>query len=197
MKRRVIPVVSGTGAFEVVPERAELTALAFDPVRELEASGRPVCFTVAPGSVPAALGWGSGEPGQSSLGYIFATPKESHRRWCRRGCRGVGGTRRRLSATIDPKAFDTTMPSSMRPRRNRRKSGERFVGAREAPVDGGCPEGRVGLQSVAVSSWVSFRARNIVTGWWRAVMRAQAKRVKGRAKRRASVRSRLSGGVAG
>lgn len=62
-----------TAKFEILPERDDLTALAFDPLRKLEAA-RPagVLYGGAPGPVP---GIGTGEPGQSSLGYLFAQPK--------------------------------------------------------------------------------------------------------------------------
>ncbi|HEX7245624.1 MAG TPA: hypothetical protein VF245_08675 [Solirubrobacterales bacterium] len=63
-----------TGAFEVLPEREDLYALAFDPTRKLEAA-RPagVLYGGAPSPVPTNAG--TGEPGQSSLGYLFAQPK--------------------------------------------------------------------------------------------------------------------------
>ncbi len=53
----------------VSPERDYLWGLAFDPVRKL--SGRPagVLYGGAPSPVPNV---GTGQPGQSSLGYVFA-----------------------------------------------------------------------------------------------------------------------------
>ncbi|HEX7245611.1 MAG TPA: hypothetical protein VF245_08610 [Solirubrobacterales bacterium] len=59
---------------EILPERDDLTALAFDPFRKLEAA-RPTgaLYGGAPSPVPSNAG--TGEPGQSALGYLFAQPK--------------------------------------------------------------------------------------------------------------------------
>lgn len=61
------------GKAEVKPERAEIWALAFDPARRASPT-RPqgIVYAGAPGAVPDS---GKGEPGQSSLGYVFAQPK--------------------------------------------------------------------------------------------------------------------------
>ena len=59
-----------TGKATVLPERAELSALAFDPTQRFQPSRPPgILYGGAPGPVPAI---GAGEPGQSSLGYVFA-----------------------------------------------------------------------------------------------------------------------------
>ncbi|HEY5709948.1 MAG TPA: hypothetical protein VIS51_11195 [Solirubrobacterales bacterium] len=59
------------GETVVKPERDDLYGLAFDPVRKL--TGRPagVLYGGAPNPV-SSVGAGKGEPGQSSLGYVFA-----------------------------------------------------------------------------------------------------------------------------
>jgi hypothetical protein len=64
--------VSGKEVIDLInvsPERDYLWGLAFDPVRKL--AGRPagVLYGAAPGPVPNI---GTGQPGQSSLGYVFA-----------------------------------------------------------------------------------------------------------------------------
>ncbi|HEY5708518.1 MAG TPA: hypothetical protein VIS51_03915, partial [Solirubrobacterales bacterium] len=62
------------GETVVKPERDDLYGLAFDPVRKL--AGRPagVLYGGAPAPV-SSNGIGKGEPGQSSLGYVFARAK--------------------------------------------------------------------------------------------------------------------------
>lgn len=72
---RLAPCSAGAfqeaGSLSVAPERGEIFGLAFDPAREVD-------LTRAPGALYAAAisgaSIGGGEPGQSSLGYIFALP---------------------------------------------------------------------------------------------------------------------------
>ena len=65
-----------TGKAQVSPERGDLWALAFDPVHRADPSRPPgTLYGAAAGAIPELVG--SGEPGQSSLGYIFAGPAEA------------------------------------------------------------------------------------------------------------------------
>jgi hypothetical protein len=137
--------------FKVVPERSEATALVFDPVRQLESSRQPgVLYGGAGSGVPKA---GLGEPGQSSLGYIFGHPQELAPVVVSESAARVGVTAVSLHATINPNGLQThyvfqylrTVEYEANP------SGERFAGARETPVGGGSLQGGLGVQNVAVS----------------------------------------------
>ena len=65
---------------EVTPERDDLYGLAFDPADHAEPS-RPkgILYAGAPSGSPSS-GVGTGEPGQSSLGYVFAPAKGAARK---------------------------------------------------------------------------------------------------------------------
>lgn len=140
-------------AFGVAPERGELTALAFDPVRRLESSRAPgVLYGGAAEPVPPRT-LGTGEPGQSSLGYVFSGAKEVSPSVVSESVSGVGGMGVVLHATIDPHGFDThyVFQYLTLAEYEANPSGERFAGAGEAPVGGGLLRGGLGVQGVAVS----------------------------------------------
>jgi hypothetical protein len=139
------------GQVEVLPERAELTGLAFDPQREFEA-GRPVgtLYGGAPGGAPP-LGLSVGEPGQSSLGYTFALTKESKPVVSGERVSRVRTSSAGLSAMVDPKAFDTSYAFQYETETEYSEDGGSFVGAREAPVNGAILKGGSGLQAVGVT----------------------------------------------
>ena len=63
-----------TGKAQVIPERSEIYGLAVDPTGRFQPS-RPqgILYAGAPSAEPDVLG--TGEPGQSSLGYVFAPPQ--------------------------------------------------------------------------------------------------------------------------
>ena len=125
-----------TAKTEVLPERADLSALAFDPTRKLEAA-RPagVLYGAAPGPVPEI---GTGEPGQSSLGYVFALPKlqESPPKVETESVAQVTPKTAQLRAQIDPEGFATAYRFQYLTRAEYEEAGESFEGARDAPMGG-------------------------------------------------------------
>jgi hypothetical protein len=140
-----------TGKFEVAPERNELFALAFDPVRQFSAGRAPgVLYGGAPGPEPAI---GKGEPGQSSLGYVFAPVEENPPVIGSESVTNVTSTTAQLHAEINPKGFQvryalqyiTDLAYQENP------PGERFNGAGEAPLGGGVLAGGNVATSVGVT----------------------------------------------
>jgi len=63
-----------TGKVQVIPERGEIFAMAVDPTQRFQPS-RPKGILYAGTPLPVPDFVGTGEPGQSSLGYIFAPPQ--------------------------------------------------------------------------------------------------------------------------
>jgi hypothetical protein len=120
----------------VAPERADLFGLAFDPEREVSAS-RPagVLYGGAPGPEPAV---GKGEPGQSSLGYIFARTEESPPTVGAESVSDVTASSAQLHASINPEGFPTRYAFQYitDAAYEANPPGERFDGAAEAPPGG-------------------------------------------------------------
>ncbi len=138
------------GTIAVAPERDDLWGLAFDPVREL-ASGRPagVLYAGAPGPAPSN-GVGKGEPGQSSLGYIFASPVEAPPVVKDESVSKVLTTSAQLRAKVDPKGFLTHYVFEYLSEDNYQEAGESLASAAEAPIGGANLEGS-GPRSVAAT----------------------------------------------
>jgi hypothetical protein len=153
------PCQNGTfkevGKVEVRPERDDIKAMAFDPLRQF-APGREagVLYGAAPGGTPGS-GTGTGEPGQSALGYIFVPAEENPPVIESESISGVTATSARLQAVINPNgrpthyAFqylsDATFAAN--------PPGDRFAGAGEAPFGGAEIKG--GSVGVAVAVTVT------------------------------------------
>jgi hypothetical protein len=138
------------GTIAVAPERDDLWGMAFDPTREF-APGRPagVLYAGAPGPEPTS-GVGKGEPGQSALGYIFASPVEAPPVIEGESVAKVGTTSAVLRARIDPKGFKAHYAFKYLSEAQYQDEGESFAGAAEAPLGGAGLEG-TGAQAVAAT----------------------------------------------
>jgi hypothetical protein len=147
--RRLGPCNPGTGKFAesepepeaiaLAPERDDLYGLAFDPERELEGRPKGVLYTGAPGAV-SSNGVGKGEPGQSSLGYVFAHPKAAPKPPVieAQSVSHVTATSALLGAQINPEGFKTTYRFQYitQSAYEANPPGERFAGASEVPPGG-------------------------------------------------------------
>jgi hypothetical protein len=144
--RRLGPCDEATGEFtelapepealEIKPERDDLYALAFDPLRQVDPA-RPagVLYGGAPNLSPQL---GPGEPGQSSLGYIFAHPEELPPVIESQSATHVSSSGALLRASINPSGFATHYRfqylSAAQYEANPPE--EPFAGAIEAPLGG-------------------------------------------------------------
>jgi hypothetical protein len=122
---------------ELEPERDDLYALAFDPVRQISPS-RPagVLYGGAPSPEPAV---GKGEKGQSSLGYVFAALEEDKPPVIEsESVSTVTGTSAQLQATINPENLKTryTFEYLTQAQWEANEPTERFAGAAQAPPEG-------------------------------------------------------------
>ena len=111
--------------------------------------GRGALYAGAPGPEPLT-GVGKGEPGQSSLGYIFASPIEAPPVVEAESVTKVKTTSAVLRAKIDPKGFKAHFAFEYLSEAEYQDAGESFAGAAEAPVGGADIEG-TGAQNVAVT----------------------------------------------
>jgi len=151
--RQLAPCDEGTGEFKEVgtiavkPERDDLWALALDPVRELSGRGAGVLYGGAPGPEPDQ---GAGEPGQSSLGYVFAHPEENPPEVVSQSVSNVTATTAQLHAEIDPNGILTHYAFQYMTESAFEKAGETFTGAAEAPPGGAEVEGSV-IQKVGAA----------------------------------------------
>ncbi|HVQ58559.1 MAG TPA: hypothetical protein VMS60_06585 [Solirubrobacterales bacterium] len=120
------------GETEVKPERDDLYGLAYDPLRQFS-SGRPagVLYGAAPAAVPNE---GTGEPGQSSLGYIFAPAEETPPEILEQSVLLVRATSAQLRAVIDPNNFKTRYSFQYLTEAAYQEAGESLEGAPEAPA---------------------------------------------------------------
>lgn len=119
----------------VSPERSFLSALVFDPKRQLSPS-RPAgtLYAAAPSAVP---GVGKGQPGRGSLGYIFALGKELPPVVEAESASNVMQTTAQVRATINPKGSATRYVFQYLSETAFDQAGETFIGASEAPMNGG------------------------------------------------------------
>lgn len=90
----------------VAPERSELTALAFDPIRQLKPREAGVLYGAAPEAVPKVNG--TGQPGMGALGYIFASVLEVPPAIESEAVVEVGPTSAEVEAQINPKGSLTS-----------------------------------------------------------------------------------------
>ena len=138
-----------TGKFTLKPERDDLYGMAYDPTRQLEGRPAGVLYGGAPGPVPDV---GKGEPGQSSLGYVFAPPKlqESPPEVESQSVAHVTQTTALLRAQVNPRGFPTSYRFQYLTRSEYTEAGESFTGAEEAPPGGALlGEAKVALSAAA------------------------------------------------
>lgn len=135
------------------PERGDLSAMAFDPTRQLEA-GRAsgVLYAGTEGPMPGS-GLGQGEKGQSSLGYIFTHAKEVAPKVEAQSVTHVGSISAVLQATINTNSFEThyVFQYESAAEYEANLPGDRFAGAKDAPPGGASMLGAQGGQSVAAA----------------------------------------------
>ena len=142
-----------TAKVEVTPERDDLYGLAFDPTRALSGRQKGVLYGGAGYGVPQS-GVGTGEPGQSALGYVFAPPEleESPPVVEAESVSHVTATTALLHASVNPEGFPTSyrFQYETAAQYEGNPPGERFEGAEEAPP-GGAPlgTGKEGLAAAA------------------------------------------------
>jgi hypothetical protein len=127
---------SETEAFTVSPERDDLYGLAFDPNRQLPSRPPGVLYGGAPAPVPGSR-VGKGQPGQSSLGYVFSRAKEVSPSVEAESISHVGTTTAKLQARINSKGSETHYAFQYITETAYEEAGESFVGAKEAPLGGG------------------------------------------------------------
>ncbi|MDX6609286.1 MAG: hypothetical protein QOF85_1211 [Solirubrobacterales bacterium] len=144
-----------TGKFEVRPERGDLSAMAFDPLRQIDPTRPPgVLYAGAQGGEPGS-GVGKGEPGQSSLGYSFSRPAALPPGVKAESVSHVTATSAQLRAEIDPKGSQTRYAfqylSEAEYQAN--EPTDRFAGAKEAP-SGGAELG-IGQGALAAAAAIS------------------------------------------
>jgi hypothetical protein len=156
-----------TGQVEVKPERDDLWGLAFDPKRQLAGQATGVLYGAAPAAVPSR-GVGKGEPGQSSLGYIFARAKENPPVVKSESVTKATPSSAELHAEIDPESFKTKYVFQYLTAVAYVEAGESFAGAAEAPPGGaGAGEGKgaVGVAATLVGLMpdTEYRYRVIAT----------------------------------
>jgi hypothetical protein len=138
-------------ALTVTPEREDVTALAFDPVRQVDPQRPP---GVLYGGTPTPTdGQGSGEPGQSSLGYIFARSKEVPPEVESQSVTHVTASGALLHAAIDPHGFNTEYAFQYIPlaQYEANPPEDRFAGASEAPIGGATIPAAQGGQDVSAA----------------------------------------------
>ena len=139
------------GQSEIKPERSELWGMVFDPLRQFSPSRAPgVLYGAAPGPTPNV---GPGEPGQSSLGYIFAPLEESPPVVEAESVFNVGVSSAGLHAVINPEGFQTRYLFQYISAAAYEAGGESFSAAAEAPL-GGAVVGE-GKADIAVAATVS------------------------------------------
>jgi hypothetical protein len=159
--RRLGPCDPATGKFTeiepepealtVTPERDDLSAMAFDPLRQVS-PGRPPGVLYGGASGPTSSnGIGVGQPGQSSLGYIFALAEENPPVVEAESLDRVGAQSAQLSAQIDPKGFKTRYAFQYIAEAAYLEGGESFAGAQEAPLGGVFLQGTAAGESAAVT----------------------------------------------
>jgi len=156
------------GQGEVTPERDDLSAMALDPVREFSPTRPPgVLYGAAPGPEPFS-GFGKGEPGRGSLGYIFAPKEESPPEVEEQSVSKVTAQSAQLHAVIAPNGFKTRYVFQYLTETAYQEEGETFTGATEAPVGEAFLEGTgepqaAGVALVGLSPDTAYRYRAVAT----------------------------------
>jgi hypothetical protein len=122
------------GKATVAPERDDLYAMAFNPVRQATLTRDPgTLYAGAPSAVPAT---GVGEPGKTSLGYIFAPVEEDEPVIDGQSVANVTAGTAELRALINPKGFQTEYVFQYLTEAAYQEGGEGFGKALEAPAGG-------------------------------------------------------------
>jgi hypothetical protein len=140
-----------TGETTITPERDDLWGLAYDPVAKFS-PGRPagVLYGGAPAPVPNSA-VGTGQPGKTSLGYIFAPAEELPPVVESEEVLRVTEATARVSATIDPEGSKTKYAFQYLTETAYQNAGETFEEPAEAPLEGGFLPNSTGVQSVAAT----------------------------------------------
>ncbi len=140
-------------AINVNPKRDELYAMAYDP-KQAFGESRPagVLYGGAPSAVPST-GFGKGEPGKTSLGYVFAPleVKEFPPAVEAESVSGVTGTTAQLSAEIDAKNMKASYVFEYLSEAAFQEAGESFAEAGEAPEGGAALEEGEGAVAAGVT----------------------------------------------
>jgi hypothetical protein len=153
---------------EVAPERDNIFALAFDPVRELAITRGPgALYGSAPSSVPSTSG--KGEPGMGALGYVFAPAEKANPPVVEsEGFSKVGTASVELEAHANPKGALTSYTFQYMTNTAYLEDGETFgAGAIEAPsppaiLGAGQKSLRASLFLTGLSPGTAYRFRVIV-----------------------------------
>jgi hypothetical protein len=139
---------------QVSPPRDDLYAMAFDPKRQFSLTRPPgVLYAGAPSAEPSS-GVGKGEPGKTSLGYVFAPQeiKEHPPVIESESASAVTATSVRLEAAIDPQNIETRYAFEYLTATAYEDAGNSFEGAARAPIGGATlakGEGAVTVASTA------------------------------------------------
>jgi hypothetical protein len=156
------PCDPGSGKFKggiigettVAPERDDLWGLAFDPIRQFSPTQPAgMLYAGAPRAVPNSA-VGTGEPGQSSLGYIFAPAEELPPIVESQTVSTVTTNTARLKAVINPKGFKTRFAFQYLTAAAYEAAGETFdepAEPTEAPVGEAFLAGTGAAESVGVT----------------------------------------------
>ena len=120
----------------VAPERDNLFALAFDPVRQFSPGHEAgVLYGVAPSAVPSTSG--KGQPGRGGLGYVFAPVEENPPLVLEESVSDVGAGSAEAHAQINPRGPLTRYAFQYLSAAAYEEGGESFIDAAEAPAGGG------------------------------------------------------------
>jgi hypothetical protein len=125
------------GKFAVLPPRDNLSALAFDPVRQLSPTRLPgVLYGAAPSTMSQN---GKGEPGKTALGYIFSSVQEIAPEVLSQSVSRVTATSAALAAQINPNGSETRYAFQYITDAAwlANEPADRFAGAEEAPLGAG------------------------------------------------------------
>lgn len=137
-------------AFGVAPERGDLSALSVDPKRQLLGRDEGVLYGAAPGPVPNS-GVGKGQPGQTSLGYIFAAALEEPPAVSEESVSNVTSTSARVRASISPEGHSTGYQVEYLTESAYQEDGESFESALKAPASPVVLGSTSGQQAAAVT----------------------------------------------
>lgn len=140
------------GQIEINPERASLWGMTFDPLREVSPGRTPGALYGGTPEPTPDLGSGPGEPGQSSLGYVFAPIEESPPVIQSESVFRVTATSSGLRAVVNPEGFSTRYLFQYMTAASFEEGGETFSEAAEVPTGGGLVgEGKVNLAVAATA----------------------------------------------
>jgi hypothetical protein len=149
---------------EVSPERDDIYGLAFNPIRKFDPSRAPgVLYGAAPSPIPGT--GGTGQPGASALGYIFAQVQEDPPIVESESVSHVTSTTAELGTEINPRGSETSYAFQYISDAAYEEAGESFTGVAEAPPGGALLGGgqiplsaAVALSGLAPDTEYHFRA---------------------------------------